>query len=177
MKLRITIYLVLLLLLINSISAGKSDLDYFDGVLKKIGEDWFLVTNGDFSQLDIAPDEYIESNDIVLIPKTELIIRGSSSDGIITVHTIYINDFTYEIRDDSGTPLWQEEDESSGYYIVNPKKCIGCQLCVSSCPTQAIKMIHGKAVIDADKCIDCGICEIGGNKYNGCPTDAIKRSK
>ncbi len=31
------------------------------------------------------------------------------------------------------------------------------------------------AVIDADKCIDCGICENGNGEYDGCPTKAIKR--
>ncbi|MCK4696321.1 MAG: 4Fe-4S binding protein [Candidatus Cloacimonetes bacterium] len=37
-------------------------------------------------------------------------------------------------------------------------------------------MVNGKAVIDADKCINCGICENGnGQKYNGCPVKAISK--
>jgi len=61
-------------------------------------------------------------------------------------------------------------------YTVDPKKCIGCTLCVSNCPVQAITMVDGKAVIDTDVCISCDIC-VSGNKtdFGGCPVQAISR--
>ncbi len=37
-------------------------------------------------------------------------------------------------------------------------KCIGCTDCVKRCPTQAIRVRNGKAVINESKCIDCGVC-------------------
>jgi caffeyl-CoA reductase-Etf complex subunit CarE len=37
-------------------------------------------------------------------------------------------------------------------------KCIGCKLCVSACPTQAITVVDKKAVIDLDKCTLCSSC-------------------
>ena len=45
-------------------------------------------------------------------------------------------------------------------YEVDASKCVGCTICVRSgkCPTEAIEMKGGKAVIDPAKCIDCGIC-------------------
>lgn len=36
--------------------------------------------------------------------------------------------------------------------------CIGCTLCVKSCPADAIHMEEKLAVIDQDKCIQCGAC-------------------
>jgi len=173
MKQRAILYLIIIFC-VSTISAENIDLEYFEGSLKKIGNDWFLLSNGDFFQLELAPDDFLKNENIILVPKTIIVVRGSLINSILTAHTIYINDSSYELRDKSGTPLWQEV-QKKGNYLINAKRCIGCQLCISSCPTQAIEMIHGKAVIDADKCIDCGICENGNDNYNGCPTSAINR--
>jgi ferredoxin len=62
-------------------------------------------------------------------------------------------------------------------YTVIANKCIGCRLCVKNCPTKAITMVKGKAVIDQEKCIECGICVNGNNKFKGCPVKAIKKNK
>jgi len=50
--------------------------------------------------------------------------------------------------------------------IVDQEKCTGCEACVSTCPSNAIKMENGKAVITED-CIDCGAC------VSVCPVEAI----
>lgn len=66
------------------------------------------------------------------------------------------------------------EETSTTYHRVAPDKCVGCQLCVSQCPTQAITMVGDKAVIDKTKCINCGICVKGnGSDFAGCPVNAI----
>ena len=36
--------------------------------------------------------------------------------------------------------------------------CKGCTTCMRYCPTQAIRVQHGKAKIIREKCIDCGEC-------------------
>ena len=95
---------------------------------------------------------------------------------MINVYRIHTENSIVELRDVTGNPLWQEEKQI-GHFHVNPKMCIGCQLCVSVCPTNAISMVHGRAIIDADKCIDCAICEIGNGDYKGCPTNAIKKQE
>lgn len=61
-------------------------------------------------------------------------------------------------------------------YYVESATCIGCNLCISQCPTKAITNVKGKAVIDMDKCISCGICKNGNAStgYRGCPVNAIK---
>ena len=37
-------------------------------------------------------------------------------------------------------------------------KCKGCTNCLKRCPTQAIRIRGGHAVIDPRVCIDCGEC-------------------
>lgn len=37
-------------------------------------------------------------------------------------------------------------------------KCQGCTNCIKNCPTQAIRVRNGKAVIINERCIDCGEC-------------------
>ena len=49
----------------------------------------------------------------------------------------------------------------------NPKECIGCGLCASNCPGDAIKIDVGKAKIDEASCIGCGECVVV------CKTEAL----
>ncbi len=37
-------------------------------------------------------------------------------------------------------------------------KCVGCTNCIKRCPTEAIRVRDGKAVITTERCIDCGEC-------------------
>ena len=41
---------------------------------------------------------------------------------------------------------------------LDENKCKGCINCVKHCPTEAIRVKHGKAHIIAQRCIDCGEC-------------------
>ena len=41
---------------------------------------------------------------------------------------------------------------------LNKDKCLGCMNCIKRCPTQAIRVRHGKATIISERCIDCGEC-------------------
>ncbi|MEN8128218.1 MAG: 4Fe-4S binding protein [Planctomycetota bacterium] len=45
--------------------------------------------------------------------------------------------------------------------------CTGCGACVDSCPSEAIEMQDGKAVIIVANCVDCGVC------VDECPVEAI----
>lgn len=41
---------------------------------------------------------------------------------------------------------------------LNEEKCTGCTNCIKRCPTEAIRIRGGKAVISSERCIDCGEC-------------------
>lgn len=41
---------------------------------------------------------------------------------------------------------------------LNFEKCRGCTHCLKHCPTEAIRIRRGHAVIDAARCVDCGQC-------------------
>lgn len=41
---------------------------------------------------------------------------------------------------------------------LNAEKCKGCTHCLNRCPTEAIRIREGRAVIDTARCIDCGEC-------------------
>lgn len=45
--------------------------------------------------------------------------------------------------------------------------CIGCSHCMRACPTEALRIVNGKPVLEPDRCIDCGNC------FKVCPTKAI----
>jgi ferredoxin len=56
-----------------------------------------------------------------------------------------------------------------GKAIIDTNTCIGCGVCESTCPVGAIKLnAEGKAVVDSAKCIECGAC------VGVCPVSAIK---
>lgn len=52
--------------------------------------------------------------------------------------------------------------------VINPRLCIGCKLCITACPTDAIigsaKHMHQ---VDPDLCTGCCLCQIA------CPMDCI----
>jgi len=51
--------------------------------------------------------------------------------------------------------------------IFDKEKCVGCSHCMKVCPTQAIRVMEGKASLMENRCVDCGEC------YRVCPVDAI----
>ena len=50
---------------------------------------------------------------------------------------------------------------------VDPEKCTGKMVCMRNCPTQAIRIRDGKAVISEELCVDCGMC------ISVCPSGGI----
>ena len=50
---------------------------------------------------------------------------------------------------------------------IDAKKCVGCVVCMKACPTKAIRVRGGKAIIMDERCVDCGEC------YRVCPHDAV----
>jgi len=49
-------------------------------------------------------------------------------------------------------------DKFTNSVYLDEDKCVGCINCIKRCPTQAIRVRNGKAVITKKFCIDCGEC-------------------
>ena len=51
--------------------------------------------------------------------------------------------------------------------------CRGCKKCAvaESCPSKAVSMVNGKAVIDANSCTNCGVC-VGKCPFGAVPKEA-----
>ena len=52
--------------------------------------------------------------------------------------------------------------------LLDLSKCTGCTTCLKHCPTEAIRIENGHAVINDTRCIDCGEC------IRNCPHQAKK---
>ena len=52
---------------------------------------------------------------------------------------------------------------------INPKICIGCNICHYYCPAQAIEQKGNISVINEDLCFECGTCL----RTSACPVKAI----
>lgn len=50
---------------------------------------------------------------------------------------------------------------------VDPEKCFGCVHCIKVCPTEAIRVKNGLAIVNNLRCVDCGNC------MRACPVDAF----
>ena len=46
--------------------------------------------------------------------------------------------------------------------------CVGCSHCMRVCPTEALRVVDGKAMLFSDWCVDCGEC------FRVCPSRAIR---
>ncbi len=71
-------------------------------------------------------------------------------------------------RDTNTTVLCSNKEKGAVARKNCTNACIGCKKCENNCPAGAIKVNANLAVIDYDKCTDCGTC------IGGCPTHCIK---
>lgn len=152
------------------------ELSGYRGILEdRDGHYWLLGDYGDELRLLLAPRAQLDSLDFAMAPGDTVAVEGFRDKDLFLVGKLW-----NESR--GGSMLWLRyldygdlDTGSIAAYEVDTQKCIGCRLCVAPCPTGAITMIKGKAVIDPAKCTECGICVDGHGKFKGCPVRAVQR--
>lgn len=74
-----------------------------------------------------------------------------------------------------------EQDKKFHSVLLSEEKCKGCTHCLRRCPTEAIRIQNGKAVIKSERCIDCGecirLCPYNAKKARYDEFEAIKNYK
>jgi NAD-dependent dihydropyrimidine dehydrogenase PreA subunit len=56
---------------------------------------------------------------------------------------------------------------------IDVEKCVGCCACVPYCPVNSIAVSDGKARVDEEECVECGVCL----RADVCPKKAIAMPK
>lgn len=163
----------------NKDFVSEGELKEFSGVLQLESEEWFLITDTSKYELHFGPSEFLKEQNVELTENDSINGTGYFFKKNIAVVNFVYNEKIISLRADNGDSLWRNTKfAKKNTHTVDEKICIGCGLCVSVCPVEAISMENGKAKIDKELCISCGICEVGNNQnYSGCPVGAISKGE
>lgn len=108
--------------------------------------------NGELEDLDKIKELALHMN------KTSLCALGQSAPNPVLSTLKYFRDEYISHITDKKCPAGVCKKLVS--YVINPKLCKGCTLCMRNCPVNAISGSPKKPhVIDRNKCIKCGLCE------------------
>ena len=70
-----------------------------------------------------------------------------------------------------GIPKWAQKPLRKALVVnpkLDPKKCVGCGVCVKMCPPKSLKLVDGRPSFDLPHCIRCFCCQ------EHCPKGAIE---
>jgi hypothetical protein len=105
------IFLMLIFVVINIVSETqtKIELQNYSGKIKDIKGSLFLVSEGDFFELELSTEEYMKEIKLELVNKDKITVNGTMEDDVITVHNLTKSDILYSFIDTNGKALWTSE--------------------------------------------------------------------
>ena len=141
-----------------------------------------LAYNGDYSKMDVLPYEICNvsvGRSSIFLERAIVAERIRLAIGLDARKASEHKPISYGIEDAIKTERYYEPPlvnvidfacnacPTESFYVTD--SCEGCLAnpCANVCPKEAIKIVHGKSVIDPDKCILCGRCQ------SVCPYKAI----
>lgn len=173
MKLKSLILIVLLLASLALVATTKTITSH-QGIIRKTAHSLWLETP-ERSHLLLLTAGVIRDSVWVPVEGSEASIEAWMNPETGNLEVISITDTagTVAIRNQE----FQALHPATSKIQVTASTCIGCRLCERNCPVDAISMVGRKAVIDPEKCVECGVCIGGVNRFRGCPVGAIKKTE
>ncbi|HOZ00531.1 MAG TPA: 4Fe-4S binding protein [Candidatus Syntrophosphaera sp.] len=173
-KLMLLMILAVIAVSLCAVIDTQAEISGYHGIVEhRDGKPWLKELWGEDMRLLLAPQSVLDTLGLALADGDSIYVEGIRDKDLMLVGKLWMesgNLNMYWLRDFDLGDIYP----GGAAYKVDAQKCIGCRLCVAPCPLGAITMVKGKAVIDQEKCTECGICKDGYGKFKGCPVGAIE---
>ena len=127
----LAVLLVLLAAVVLNTGETEEQIEY-NGILMQVSGIWFLQTSEGLIDLEIGDLISEDGTNLELAIKDSITAKGIKLETTFSAKTIILNDTIFTLR------VADPEESDYTEYKVNSSRCIGCRLCVKTCPVGTI---------------------------------------